>query len=187
MTLGNAPHRPSQREAALDHALDLLRVGGALSLESAARAAGLSKPGLMYHFPTKEALITAMVDHLVDGYERELFALLPEPSVSTPTTAERLTAYLRWALTSTHDAADLVILSDPKLRDRMIVRWTDRLRAWIEVPADLPAEHRARLHALRFIADGCWFADASNVLPLPAADRPALLAIALELLNGIDS
>jgi AcrR family transcriptional regulator len=187
MVSGNSPHRPSLREAALDSTLDVLRNGGAVSLESAARAAGLSKPGLMYHFPTKEALISAMVDHLIDCYERQLLALLPRDGAVPPTTAERLTAYLRWALTSTHDAADLVMLSDPKLRDRMIARWTDRLRVWIEVPADLPAEHRARLHALRFIADGCWFADASNVLPLPAADRPPLLSVALELLNGTRS
>ena len=26
----------------------------------------------MYHFPTKEALMTAVVDHLLDGYERDL-------------------------------------------------------------------------------------------------------------------
>ncbi|MFG1921437.1 TetR/AcrR family transcriptional regulator [Cryptosporangium sp. NPDC048952] len=171
--------RPSQREAALDSALGVLRDGGAVSLESAARAAGLSKPGLMYHFPTKEALVAGMIDHLIDGHEQQLIALLPGGAVG-PT--ERLVAYLRWSLNSDHDAADLVMLSDPKLRERMIVRWAERLRVWIDVPRDLPAEQRARLHAIRFIADGCWFADATDVLPLDADERPAVLAAALELL-----
>jgi AcrR family transcriptional regulator len=183
MTSSNAPHRPSQREATLENALGVLRDGGAVSLESAARAAGLSKPGLMYHFPTKEALIAAMIDHLIDGHEQQLTALLPSTG-RQPTTAERLVAYLRWSLNTDHDAADLVMLSDPKLRERMIVRWAERLRVWIEVPRELPAERRARLHALRFIADGCWFADATDILPLDADERPAVLAAALELLDG---
>lgn len=165
----------------MESALDVLRNGGTVSLESAARAAGLTKPGLMYHFPTKEALIAAMIDHLIDGHERQLVALLPG-SKDEPTTAERLVAYLDWSLNSDHDAADLVMLSDPKLRERMIVRWAERLRVWIEVPRELPPERRARLHAIRFVADGCWFADATDILPLAADERPAVLAAALELL-----
>lgn len=183
MATGNAPHRPSQRDAALESALGVLREGGSVSLASAAHAAGLSKPGLMYHFPTKAALVAAMIDHLIDGYEQQLTELLPGGTVA-PTAAERLVAYLRWSLNTDHDAADLVMLSDPKLRERMIRRWAERLRAWIEVPSELPAERRARLHALRFVADGCWFADATDVLPLTPDERPALLAAALELLGG---
>ena len=30
----------------------------------------------MYHFPTKEALMTAVIDYLLDGYERDLVAFL---------------------------------------------------------------------------------------------------------------
>ena len=94
-------HRPSQRDAALDAALDLLRDGGSLSLESAARAAGMSKPGLMYHFSTKEALVAALVDHLIDDYERTFVALLPAGGTD-PSARERIAAYLEWSVT--HDA-----------------------------------------------------------------------------------
>jgi AcrR family transcriptional regulator len=49
--------------------LALLRRGVTVSLESAAQACGLSKPGLMHHFHTKQALMLALVDqatqHLV--------------------------------------------------------------------------------------------------------------------------
>jgi AcrR family transcriptional regulator len=178
-----AAHRPSQRGAALTSALGAVREGETLSLESAARAAGLSKPGLMYHFPTKEALIAALIDHVIDDYEQELVELLPG-SKDSPTTAERLDAYVRWALSTRHDAAFLVMVNDPRLRERMSVRWADRLRVWVEIPGDLPADQRARLHAARFIADGCWFADASNVLPLGDDERQAVLTVALELLSG---
>lgn len=180
-----AAHRPSQRSAALDAALTLLRDGGTLSLDSAARAAGISKPGLMYHFPTKEALVAALVDHLIDGYEHELEALLPAGD-EPPTGRARLEAYLRWAVDYEHDAADLVILSDPRLREPMTARWVERLRVWVDVPPDVPDDERVRLHTVRLLADGCWFADATGILPVPDADRPMLLATALRLLDGGD-
>ncbi|WP_353952477.1 helix-turn-helix domain-containing protein [Knoellia sp. S7-12] len=184
-----AAHRPSQRVAALEATLDLLRAGGNLSLEAAARAAGMSKPGLMYHFATKEALVAALVDHLVDGYERDFISLLPaQPTQGTEpeglSASERIAAYVRWSLTYAHDAADLVILCDPKLRVPMAARWADRFRGWVEVPAEIAAADRARLYAVRLMADGCWFADASGVLPVPLEDRPGLLALALDLLEG---
>ena len=186
-------HRPSQRAAVLEAALGLLRDDGALSLDSAARAAGVSKPGLMYHFPTKEALVTALVDHVVDRYERELAGLLgvgddattgpTGTSTGTSTGHERLAAYVRWSVTHEHDPADLVMLADPRLRHRMAARWADRLEAWVGVPSDLDPAYRARCHAARLLADGCWFADASGILPVPPADRAALLTTALGLLG----
>jgi len=175
-------HRPSLRDEALDRAVDLLRDGESLSLDSVARATGLTKPGLMYHFPTKEALMTALVDRVVDRCERELEGLLPS-GVTSPTTRERLAAYLRWALALPHDGSDLVMLSDPRLRDRLIERWSERLRTWVEVPKDLPVRDRARLHLVRFAADGCWFADSSGYVPLAQDERSDVLLVGLGLLG----
>jgi len=178
-------HRPSLREEALERAVDLLREGEPLSLDSVARAAGLTKPGLMYHFPSKESLMTALVDRVVDGCERELVGLLP-PGTTSPTTRERLAAYLRWALEVPHDGSDLVMLSDPRLRDRLIERWSERLRTWVEVPDDLPAPERARLQVVRLAADGCWFADASGCAPLGRDERSDVLLVGLGLLGERD-
>ena len=175
-------HRPSLRDKALDSGLDLLRRGTPLSLDSVARAAGLTKPGLMYHFPTKVTLMTALVDRVVDRCEGELEWHLPAGTTS-PTTKERLAAYLRWSLVSPHDGADLVMLGDPRLRDRMIARWSERLQPWVEIPEDLPAPDRARLHLVRLAADGAWFADSSGYLPLTDDERRDLLLVALGLLE----
>ncbi|GAB3996126.1 hypothetical protein GCM10029992_15240 [Glycomyces albus] len=72
--------KPSSRTQILEGALDLLREGEAVSLESAARRANLTKPGVMYHFPTKEALMLALLDWVVDCWERDLNAQLEVPS-----------------------------------------------------------------------------------------------------------
>jgi AcrR family transcriptional regulator len=46
---------------------------GRLTLDAVAREAGVSKGGLLYHFPSKERLVAEMVEHLaVERFEREL-------------------------------------------------------------------------------------------------------------------
>ena len=177
----SATASPSSRDRILDAAMSRVREGRSLSLESVARAAELTKPGLMYHFPTKEALMSALVDHTIDGYERELGARLPHNGAST--VEQRLAAYIDWAFTAEIDQCDLVMFSDPRLRDQLTARWSERLRVWVEVPVDLPPARRARLHAARLMADGSWFADASGVLPLTPAERQQVAALARELLE----
>lgn len=52
-----------------------------MTLEAVAKEAGVSKGGLLYHFPNKDALIESMIEHMVQGltdrimeeYERDDF------------------------------------------------------------------------------------------------------------------
>lgn len=44
---------------------------GNLTLEAVARHAGVSKGGLLYHFPSKSALIIAVVQRLAERFDRE--------------------------------------------------------------------------------------------------------------------
>jgi AcrR family transcriptional regulator len=57
-------HPSLTREHILQAAVELVLTEGssALTLEAAAKAAGVSKGGLLYHFPSKEALILGMID-----------------------------------------------------------------------------------------------------------------------------
>lgn len=174
--------RTNSRDEILNHSLDVLRAGESLTLESAAHQAGLTKPGLMYHFGTKEALMTALVDHVIDRYETELNATAGA-AVAELSASERLLAYLQWSLSATFDAADLVMVADPKLREPMTQQWGERLNDWIAVSADLPAAERARLNAIRLIADGSWYADASNCAPLPRDERHHVYELAREILG----
>lgn len=45
---------------------------GALTLDAVAREAGVSKGGLTHHFATKDALVTAMLEHFAQRLLREL-------------------------------------------------------------------------------------------------------------------
>ncbi|SEN38041.1 DNA-binding transcriptional regulator, AcrR family [Mesobacillus persicus] len=43
-----------------------------LTLEATAEEAGISKGGLLYHYPSKEALVKGMVDHLASNYREKI-------------------------------------------------------------------------------------------------------------------
>lgn len=45
---------------------------GAMTLDAVAKAAGVSKGGLIHHFPSKDALVTGMLDYYGEQLEREL-------------------------------------------------------------------------------------------------------------------
>ena len=69
--------RKSSREKILDAAAELVAEIGAgrLTLEAVAEKAGLSKGGLLYNFPTKDALLQAMIQRMIDQVAAEKEAL----------------------------------------------------------------------------------------------------------------
>ena len=80
---GRVRGRKSSRERILDAAGELVSEmgSGRLTLDTVAERAGLSKGGLLYNFPTKDALLQAMIQRLVDevAAEREALRAQAEP------------------------------------------------------------------------------------------------------------
>jgi AcrR family transcriptional regulator len=66
--------RLNATEAILDAAENIALESGALhlTLDAAAERAGVSKGGLLYHFPTKEALIEAMIHRMHERFDKDL-------------------------------------------------------------------------------------------------------------------
>lgn len=61
----------STRDKIIDAAMSVVRDQGVakLTLDEAARCAGLSKGGVLYHFKTKDDLIRGVVEHLINQYD----------------------------------------------------------------------------------------------------------------------
>ena len=189
-------HRPSAREAMLDAAEAHLGADGTLTLDSAARAAGVTKPGLMYHFSTKEQLLGAILDRMAARYERELLAQVaarhpgaaddladaPAGLAEAPADQRHL-AYLDWACTAALSAADLVIFADPHLRVTLTERWQEQVETWLHVPAGVAADRRARLLAVRLMAEGLWFDRAAGLLDEVGEEAERLRSLAAALLE----
>ena len=66
--------RESARDSILDAAEAIVRERGAahVTLDAVAERAGLSKGGVLYHFQTKEALLTALVERMTQAF-RDLY------------------------------------------------------------------------------------------------------------------
>ena len=64
-------------QAILDAALDVFSQNGfrGSTLDQIAREAGLSKPNLLYYFPSKEAIYTALLSQLLENWLEPLKAL----------------------------------------------------------------------------------------------------------------
>lgn len=176
----------NSREEILAHALDIIRGGGAISFDSVAQSSGLSKPGLMYHFRTKEALMLGLVDHVADEWQREMDARLTSPFQGS-TMRERAGIYVEACVTREPDPADIVMLTDPRLRQELTARWAERISTWFMGLEQLALPERGYIAAVRLLADGAWFAGATGInIPTPD-ERAVILAAAYELLSKVEA
>ncbi len=171
---------PHARQRVLEAAAETVaRSGaGAMTLDSVARAAGISKGGLLYHFPTKEDLIRGLVEHAVNAVDGHLHAAV----VADPSPGSFTRAYIATTLDDPDKvdplSAGLVaaIASDPDLleplRERYLV-WQERLDA-----DQLPP---GQADLVRLAVDGLWLSALAG-LPLPDDRRRADLRRLLEAL-----
>lgn len=174
---------PDTRTRILECSLTILRSGGSVSLESAATEAGLTKPGLMYYFPSKRALMLGLVDYVSERWAAGMERHIAGP-VAEATPGELTRAYLEFALTGQFDGTDMVMFSDPRLTEPLCDRWRSQMNAWVVLPGDLPDDERARLTAVRLLADGVWFARATEVFPPHPADLDRIRSLAHDILEN---
>lgn len=156
----DAPPTPDARTRILDAAERIVQDKGvpALTLEAAARSAGISKGGLLYHFASKEAMLHGLVARLAQTVEADFQAVLAAQSGPAP--ASR--AILSWIfdhpeqVCEEHERAGAVFLAvfhhDPAMLDPIrgvFARIRDHLRA-----DKLPP---GRALALMACSDGLFF------------------------------
>ncbi len=161
----------------------VLRDGVArLTLDAAAAEAGLSKGGILYHFPTRDALVAGMVAKIIEEFDHDIERRLEhdrqpgsftrayigatmEPSEPRPDREDRLGAALIAAA-----AAQPELLAPLQ---RAAERWQDRLEDDGLDPTTATV--------LRLACDGLWMCDLFGLAP-PAADRRAAVGRALDRL-----
>lgn len=154
--------KTEKREAVLKAAGQIVLSRGVenLTLDAVAKQAGVSKGGLLYHFPTKEALVEGMAEHLIREFD-DLIEQKIEREVAVgeaPEAGRWLRAYVRVntapPLESSSISAALMaaIPTNPKAlaaTDEAFERWRQRAES------DGVSLEMATL--VRLAADGCWF------------------------------
>lgn len=175
--------RPDRRHALLAAAARVVQAHGTdrLTLEAVAAEAGTSKGGLLYHFPTKDALIAGLVETMVDGFDARLAALRTGDAAGS-----FAAAYLAASVTPEPHGATAVgllaaVTQSPALLDPLRARY----RAWDAALAnDGLAPGAAWL--LRLALDGLWVSHLFGLgLPSdedfgPLLDRMTALATPLD-------
>jgi AcrR family transcriptional regulator len=103
--MDNASRSERTRKAALQAALTILARDGParLTLDAIARESGMSKGGLTHQFPTKEAVLKALLQHQIEHFGEFTARYLAEAGAASaqPQLAAQL-ATLREAITQPH-------------------------------------------------------------------------------------
>ncbi len=159
----------------------VLRDGpGRLTLDAVAKESGRSKGGVLYHFPTKDALIEGMITGYLEGFAAAVELSYAADEEGTP--GRLLRAYVNASFADdplepaigvgilAAIAANPALLDPVREHDR---RWRERLAADGLDPA--------RAEVIRLAVDGLVFADVFDSgrppEPLREAIRQTLLAM----------
>jgi len=183
----DAPPVPDARTRILDAAERIVQTKGvpALTLEAAAREAGISKGGLLYHFASKEAMLNGLVARLAESIRMDFDAVLAAQSGPCPGTR----AVLAWAfdhpeqVCEEHQRAGAVFLAvfhhDPAMLGpirAVFAHIRDHLRADALPPG----------HALAIMAasDGLFFGRLFGMYEQSETERQAIRAALEQLAAG---
>jgi AcrR family transcriptional regulator len=179
--------RKSSREKILDAAAELVSEIGAgrLTLDAVAERAGLSKGGLLYNFPTKEALLQGMIQRFIDQVSSEREELRKQAAPGPNLEARLCTAaLLEMCCGQMKDVAKGMLAAtaeNPRLLDplRQVIR--DNLDVFKQTSEDLDASLLAWL-----AVEGLSSFEMHDLSPFSDEDRARILkAIERLLSNGI--
>lgn len=155
----------SKRNQILDAAHRVVKELGtdALTLDAVAKSAGVSKGGLLYHFPNKEALIQGMIQHLLDEFNQ---AIETEAAKAPQSIGRYTRAYIHVTFRSDYPLPALsegmlaAVALNPALLEPLqaaFADWHSRLLADGIDPTTAAM--------IRYAADGVWFAELIGFTP----------------------
>ncbi|GGO29544.1 TetR/AcrR family transcriptional regulator [Deinococcus humi] len=170
------------RTTLLQAATRVIRTHGAtLSLDAVAREAGISKGGLLHHYPTKDHLLTALAHALVDQFRDELRAAhASEIATHGDTPGAWLRAYIHVSFTPAQDTELLSTALAPIATLPDLLPDLQAAQAFLITDAQADGLPPGRAHAIRLACDGLW---TGHHLGLPDLTNEQRAALKEELLS----
>ena len=166
----------------------VLRDGvGHLTLEAAAAESGLSKGGVLYHFPSRDALVAAMVTRIIELFEADIASHLPTPGTpeaGLPGAFAR--AYIQSTVAPAVDGDERLgaaLLAAAAAEPALLVPLQEAADGWQARMVDdgLDPSHAT---VIRMACDGLWMCDLFQ-LAAPQGDLRATVATSLEQLTRV--
>lgn len=177
--------KKSVRTAVVDAALDLVETlqdsnAGQLTLDAVAAKAGVSKGGLLHHFKSKEALLTAMVERLADNFEAEhqqgIDRLRAHPGDTVEHEVEMISAYLNRSFSGLGERSRsaTTLFAAGTYQQSLLQPIRDLWERRNQEVLDRSGSPHAMI-ALTLLADGLWLFDALGIPPVTGKLREELL------------
>jgi len=166
---------PSKRQHILDAACRVVKELGAvhLTLDAVAKEAGLSKGGLLYHFPNKEALIQGMICDLDEKYLEDVES---QSRKDTETLGKWTRAYAIETFNQVEGDKDIYpallagIATSPELLEPLKQTY-GHLQKRLEDDGIDPV----KANLIRLVCDGLWFSEMFGLAPLESDMRSKVL------------
>lgn len=154
---------------------------GALTYDALARATGMTKGGILYHFPTKEALVRGVFEDVLATRTARLdHNLGSDPGSASK--VDRLVAYVRSTAGEAPQPEELSLFVDAMRVEDLRRLWRDSGLDALEGREFDTAGVDAQL--MRFAADGLWMLESLGVVSLDDPQREALVVRATDLIRS---
>jgi AcrR family transcriptional regulator len=184
MQLATTPASPGARDRILDAAEQLVSAAGAsnLTLDAVAQSAGVSKGGLLYHYPTKDALLIAMLERHIEQIDAR--CELARAGLAADDAPGHLKGHVLGLLRSTAVRAELgtalfaAAANNPSLLDPIRQRYADSVAKLAAHPCTF-----SRAAIVTLAVDGMMMGDVWRLTPFTPEQREQIVE---ELLRLVD-
>lgn len=176
--------RPSKKTEILDAAVALIERENleAVSYEALAEASGMSKSGIVYHFPSRHEIMRAIHQHLADQWEEELERAAGGPAHTVDIKARLCAVVLSQSNSATK--AELLLEIDARSNPEFSAIWAEVNDRWVPSAEGIEDDDDLRSQYLvKVLADGLWMHDYVHEEALNPAQRQALTEQILRMLD----
>lgn len=134
-----------------------------LTLEAAAKEAGVSKGGLLYHFPNKDSLISGLIDRLIESFE----AILDRETGTEEAIPGHFTrSYIRASVAFDKEFLEMSsgLLAASGSNPELLTLFRDSYERW-QAKLETDQINPAIATIIRLAIDGLWFAKMFDLAP----------------------
>lgn len=165
--------RANNRIKALDAVVKIIQRDGitAVTFDAIAAETGLTRGGLLYHFPTRDVLMQEVHKHIASQWESEMLEIangkenLPE---------ERHKAYIQTCM-NTASRVQLLLMLESMVAPELGRPWRELHEHWAPPVPESESLSEEGLFIVRLAAEGLWIHEAITNRPLPTELKHRIL------------